>query len=195
MGPVDRSEGRRRGDRAVAAVDVPPELAAREWVEREIAESVLRQLGVAVLICGNEHDARDVLADVALRMLRRARKTAICDPDAYARRAIANEAIDLARSRRRAEKWRARTSETRGTDDSLERAADALTVRAALKKLTPKYRVVVVLRYFADASEAEIARMIDIPVGTVKSRLSRGLDELRGILAPSQPTDPRAENR
>ena len=52
------------------------------------------------------------------------------------------------------------------------------SVRAALDRLTPKHREVLVLRYFADLSEVQIARIVGVPVGTVKSRASRAISAL-----------------
>lgn len=53
----------------------------------------------------------------------------------------------------------------------------------ALSMLDTKYRSVVVLRYFGDLSCEEIARAVDIPLGTVKSRLHYALKSLRSIYA------------
>ena len=57
-------------------------------------------------------------------------------------------------------------------------------VRAALAQLREDYRVVVVLRFYQGFSLSEIAEALDIPLGTVKSRLSAGVDRLRTVLAP-----------
>jgi RNA polymerase sigma factor (sigma-70 family) len=56
---------------------------------------------------------------------------------------------------------------------------------AALDRLPPQQRVVLVLRVVEDLSEDETAAMLGVPRGTVKSRLSRGLDALRAIVEPS----------
>jgi RNA polymerase sigma-70 factor, ECF subfamily len=53
---------------------------------------------------------------------------------------------------------------------------------AALARLTPERRVVVVLRHLLDYRPHEIAPILEIPVGTVNSRLARGMDELRTML-------------
>lgn len=57
---------------------------------------------------------------------------------------------------------------------------------AALRTLPDHQREVVILRYCQELSLAEIAQTLDIPIGTVKSRLSLGLKRLRGVMeAPS----------
>jgi RNA polymerase sigma-70 factor, ECF subfamily len=51
-------------------------------------------------------------------------------------------------------------------------------VLAALAALSPEHRAVIVLRYLLEYSPGEISRALDIPRGTVNSRLRRGLDTL-----------------
>jgi RNA polymerase sigma factor (sigma-70 family) len=55
----------------------------------------------------------------------------------------------------------------------------------ALASLSPRERVVIVLRYFFDMAEADVARELDLSVGTVKSLNSRGLAKLRISADPS----------
>jgi len=54
------------------------------------------------------------------------------------------------------------------------------TVKRLLKSLAPAYREVLHLRFFQDQSYEEIAELCHLPLGTVKSRLKRGLDYLAG---------------
>jgi len=66
-----------------------------------------------------------------------------------------------------------------------DQAADHETfalVEAALDKLNPKFRAVVVLRDIEDLSYEEIATVLDVSIGTVKSRILRGREGLRKIL-------------
>lgn len=60
--------------------------------------------------------------------------------------------------------------------------AEQQAVRQAIGELSEKLRVVVILRYYSDLPYAEIARVLDIPLGTVKSRLDLGIRTLRRIL-------------
>ena len=57
-------------------------------------------------------------------------------------------------------------------------------VRAALAQLREEYRVVLLLRFYQGFSLQEIAETLQIPLGTVKSRLSVGVHRLRSVLAP-----------
>jgi RNA polymerase sigma factor (sigma-70 family) len=79
-----------------------------------------------------------------------------------------------------------------GTDPT--DAADVrLVLRAALLKLPPRQRAVLVLRFFEDHTEAEAADLLDVTVGTVKSQAAKGLARLRAI-APEL-ADPYLQER
>jgi RNA polymerase sigma-70 factor, ECF subfamily len=90
-------------------------------------------------------------------------------------RIVVNRAIDAARAR----SVRAETS----LDETLAAPAEAppadRTVLIALSALPPEQRAVVVLRYLLEYTPGEIARLLDLPRGTVNSRLRRGLDAMR----------------
>lgn len=98
-------------------------------------------------------------------------------------RIVVNRAIDWARSH---ELRRELT-----TDGIAELAAEPLphtasrpseTTLAALARLSPEQRAVVVLRHLLDFTPSEIARALDLPQGTVNSRLRRGLDDLHELV-------------
>jgi RNA polymerase sigma factor (sigma-70 family) len=63
------------------------------------------------------------------------------------------------------------------------RALDAKAVVDALSQIEPTYRTAVELFYLGELSYKEIAQALEIPIGTVMSRLSRGKEQLKGILA------------
>ena len=76
------------------------------------------------------------------------------------------------------------------TDDGLDTLAapdatmdfEAQPVAAAIRALPEHQRVAILLRYYQDLSLAEIAQTLNIPIGTVKSRLSLGVQRLRSLL-------------
>ena len=64
-------------------------------------------------------------------------------------------------------------------------AGDDLVLWQALQHLPPRHRAAIVLRYYLDLPEAEVARLLGVPVGTVKSWTHRGLARLRDRLGPT----------
>jgi RNA polymerase sigma-70 factor, ECF subfamily len=90
-------------------------------------------------------------------------------------RIVVNRAIDAARVRA----VRAETA----LDETIAASADPATldrsVLDALAALPPEQRAVVVLRYLLEYTPGEIAKLLDLPRGTVNSRLRRGLDAMR----------------
>ena len=95
---------------------------------------------------------------------------------------MTNRAIDWTRSR-------AARHEVDHEPGELEAGAAASAagyseeVLGALASLSPEHRAVVVLRYVLDYTPGEIALLLDLPRGTVNSRLRRALDELAGEVA------------
>lgn len=69
------------------------------------------------------------------------------------------------------------------TDPSALRLIDARTILDALKKVDETYRTALELFYLGELSYKEIAAILEIPIGTVMSRLSRGKDQLKAMLA------------
>ncbi|NIM93535.1 MAG: sigma-70 family RNA polymerase sigma factor [Anaerolineales bacterium] len=60
-----------------------------------------------------------------------------------------------------------------------DKLAENQAIDQALSRLSDKLRVVIILRYFLDLSYSEIAQVLDLPLGTVKSRLNMGLKKVR----------------
>lgn len=73
--------------------------------------------------------------------------------------------------------------------------ADRFAIDAALADLPEDYRVAVVLRDVADLDYDEIAAVLDVPVGTVKSRIARGRARLVGALGNQDPPERRPTDR
>lgn len=98
-------------------------------------------------------------------------------------RIVVNRAIDVSRRERRCESLK-ETETLFGpwSDDDVLRDRDLLDAVAALAQ---ERRTVVALRYWAQHSPAEIAEILDLPLGTVHSRLARALTELRSRLEVS----------
>ena len=99
-------------------------------------------------------------------------------------RIVVNRAIDWSRARtlRREVAQAAEPAADRATEAN-EHFAD---LEAALWDLSAEHRAVVVLRYLLDYTPGEIARMLELPRGTVNSRLRRALDRLATTLAEEE---------
>ena len=93
-------------------------------------------------------------------------------------RIAVNRAIDWARARA----LRRETSAVEGTDefDTGDLGTFSHGVAAGLSSLNAEHRAVIVLRYLLEYTPGEIADLLELPRGTVNSRLRRGLDALQG---------------
>jgi RNA polymerase sigma factor (sigma-70 family) len=158
-------------------VDKEDEHAFVEFVG-EFGDELLR---IGVLLTSDLRLAEDVYQETLQRLA--ANWSQINNPRAFSRRVIHNVVVDMARSRSR----RPRESQLKATFDTSDpSASDALTATeirpalfAALDTLTPSQRAVVVLRYFDDRSESEVAELLGISVGSVKATASRAMGVLR----------------
>jgi RNA polymerase sigma-70 factor (ECF subfamily) len=103
---------------------------------------------------------------------------------------VANRAIDWSRARaaRRESTAPAADASDLPSPPEVPVGRYSQEVLAALAALSPEHRAVIVLRYLLEYSPGEIARALDLPRGTVNSRLRRGLDALESRL---RETDPR----
>jgi RNA polymerase sigma-70 factor (ECF subfamily) len=95
-------------------------------------------------------------------------------------RITVNRSIDFARARA----LRGEASLPESTEAAAPQGAEiSEELIAALADLPPEFRAVVVLRYVLEYTPGEIGEMLDLPRGTVNSRLRRGLDRLRPVVA------------
>lgn len=138
-----------------------------------------RLVRAAMLLGCSPTDAEDVVQAALIRCYRHWEKVErAADPDAYAYRVLLNCLSD---SRQRAWRREQPTSEVSGPEPpavATDAVASRMVLVTALRALSEERRIALVLRYFADLSERQIAQATDVPIGTVKSRLSRGLAEL-----------------
>jgi RNA polymerase sigma-70 factor (sigma-E family) len=119
--------------------------------------------------------AEEIVQDAFVQLYRR--WTSVREPAAYLRIAVVNGCRSWGRRRG----LHGRQRPQRRPELVLE--GDALAVREALRVLSPRQRAAVVLRYFEDLPEAEIAHVLGCRPGTVKSLLSRSMTKLKGALS------------
>lgn len=141
---------------------------------------------LAYLLVSDADLAEDIVAEAFTKVYRRWAKGEVRDVGAYLRRAVANEANSKLRRRyrERAEALR-RSGDDRGVRAVDDGAADRDEVWQALARLPERQREAIVLRYYEDLPENEVAEILGVSVGTVKSQVSRGLDRLSAILEPA----------
>ena len=105
------------------------------------------------------------------------------DPDAYVRQIVVNENRNRFRRHRVAERLTDSPPESglaaAAWADTTRRYEDRSALTAALQRLGPRQRAVIVLRYWIDLTEHETAAVLNCSVGTVKSQASRALAALR----------------
>ncbi|MEU9985906.1 SigE family RNA polymerase sigma factor [Streptomyces sp. NPDC048045] len=140
-------------------------------------------LRTAVLLTGGDrHAAEDLLQNALVRAAGRWQR--IDEPEAYVRRILYRQQIGRWRLKwPRREVTVAELPEGAAAPDVSGAAEARLVVRTALAKLTARQRTVLVLRYFEDLPEADVARLLGCSVGTVRSTTHRSLARLR-TLAP-----------
>ncbi len=136
-------------------------------------------------LLGAGPDAEDVVQEAwvkAYRSLGRFRTTEPFRP--WLLRIVANEAHNHHRAavRRGARERRVLQAELLDPAGEVADREDRERLLRAVGQLPDRLRTVVTCRYLLELDEAETARVLAIPKGTVKSRLSRGLAQLRGVL-------------
>jgi RNA polymerase sigma-70 factor (sigma-E family) len=137
-------------------------------------------LRFAHVLCGDPHLAADLVQDALERAgLAWRRIQRQDDPEGYVRRTIVNCFINHRRARRR-ERLVAEPPD-RVEPPSPHRPADD-EMWQLLATLPPQQRTVLVLRYYEDLSEAQIADILGCAIGTVKSNSSRAMAKLRTAL-------------
>jgi RNA polymerase sigma-70 factor (sigma-E family) len=136
-----------------------------------------RLLRTAWLVCGDPVAAEELVQAALEKVYLRWGRIEPGQELAYTRRVVLNHHIDT--RRRRTRERLTDTPPDAGREDVHEDTAFLLRV---LSRLTDRERQVVVLRYYADLSEADTAAALGVSLGTVKSTASRGLAHLREVL-------------
>ncbi|GAA3579436.1 SigE family RNA polymerase sigma factor [Nonomuraea rosea] len=142
-------------------------------------------LRTAVLLTGNWHTAEDLVQSCLSRLYRVwPRLDTSSDPDAYLRRIMVNTYRSWWRARWRREIPRAELPDLPDPADVGEAGAVAEDVRGALAKLPVRQRTALVLRFFADLPESEVAGLMGCSAGSVKTHTHRGLRAMRRLIPP-----------
>jgi len=162
---------------------VPATDQARDSFGDFVAAALPGLLRFGHVLTGDPRKAEDLVQEALARTLRRWRTVRHDNAVAYVRRVMVNTHINRWR------RWEARVQlgevpESCADDPALRRSEDWDLLRRALSRLPVRQRTVLVLRYFEDLPEAEIAQLMGCQPGTVKSQAARALAALRPLLQP-----------
>jgi RNA polymerase sigma-70 factor, ECF subfamily len=170
------------------------EVAAYEELVRRYEEPAFR---AALFVCGDADEARDAAQEGFVRAwqaLPRFRPGA--EPRPWLMRIVVNAARNRRRGSGRRSGLALRVAQDRPSDAAApspevavlagERRVELL---AAIGKLRDDDRLAIGLRWFAELGEAEMAAVLGVPRGTVKSRLSRAMGRLRAVMAEGKTDD------
>ncbi|GGJ97196.1 DNA-directed RNA polymerase sigma-70 factor [Streptomyces camponoticapitis] len=146
-------------------------------------------LRTAVLLSGGDrHAGEDLLQNALIKAAGRWHR--IDEPEAYVRQILYRQQVSRWRLKGRRKELTVADPPDPGVDARTASGADGtgaaelrLVMRDALSRLTARQRAVLVLRYFEDLPEADVARLLGCSVGTVRSTTHRSLARLR-VLAP-----------
>ncbi|WP_338897111.1 SigE family RNA polymerase sigma factor [Streptomyces sp. TG1A-60] len=152
-----------------------------------------RLVRTAHMLTGDFHEAEDLVQTTLVKVYARWWRIPRDDVDFYVRRSLVNNNISRVRKRRVAHLLtpflpeRVHERQAGHADSVAQRAA----VRQALAALSARQRSVLVLRFWEDLTENEIAQLLGCSPGTVKTHVRRGLQTLRGhpVFAPVPHTD------
>ncbi len=153
-------------------------------------EAVFR---LCYLLLGDPDDAEDVAQETFLRAWNHLKRF---DPTRPLRPWLLSIASNLASNRRRSagrylaaltRAFRNEQSSSPSTEEKSARHMEASELWKAVQNLNAPDRQVIYLRYFLDLPVAETAEVLQVAEGTVKSRLSRALERLRGIIQQDFP--------
>jgi RNA polymerase sigma-70 factor (ECF subfamily) len=177
-----------------------------EWIERARRGDVLaydelvhryRDVAVrtATVVGGGADDAEDATQEAFVKAYAALGRFRVGSPfKPWLLRIVANEARNRRRSAGRRASLAVRAAEDRPSDGAAPSPEAAVLdherrtqLAAALSRLRDEDREIIGARYLLDLSEAETAEMLGLPKGTVKSRLSRALGRLRGVLTELDP--------
>ena len=154
------------------------QVRAFEVFVNESGDALLR---TATLLTSDRHAAEDLYQETLHRLF--THWSRVDNPGGFCRRVLHNLVVDLARARQRRPRELELYDNYDGTDPQSGDPAAAAELRpavlAALDTLTVHQRSVVVLRYFEDLSQDEVAELLGVSPGTVKSTASRAVAQLR----------------
>jgi RNA polymerase sigma-70 factor (sigma-E family) len=144
----------------------------------------------ATMLVRDPFEGAELAQEALARVYARWGRVRLGSPAAYARQTVVNLVRSAHRARkirsvRRVPEWAAAGTKAEGVDS----VHDSVRLGRALEQLPPIRRATLLLRFYEDMTEKEIAHVLDRPVGTVKSDIHRALRQLRPLLEETQTGD------
>ncbi|MER5943516.1 SigE family RNA polymerase sigma factor [Streptomyces sp. uw30] len=136
-----------------------------------------------LLTGGDRHRAEDLLQESLVKLWFVWAKVGEEAPEPYVRKVMARAAARSARRRWWGERPVEQVPDMAVTGDVSATVAERSRLEAALAQLTARQRAAVVLRYYQDLPDRQVAEALGCPVGTARSHAARGVARLRQILA------------
>jgi RNA polymerase sigma-70 factor (ECF subfamily) len=174
----------------------PGQQRQSELALRELYDATSAKLyGLAVKVTGNRQWAEDVLQEAFLHIWRSAGdyRATLSPPMAWMGMIVRSRALDFLRRRTSeradsAQELDEMISETVAGEspdpmDTTQASEQAWALHECLRKLEARQREVLSLAYLRDLSHSELSEQLKLPLGTVKTWIRRGLDQLRGCMA------------
>lgn len=161
-----------------------------DGLEFLVARYQAKAIRTAFLVIQDQAKAEDVVQETFLRLYQRIDRFDISRPfEPYLLRSVVNTALNSARHAARhvsleheVEKVEGLLSEAASVESEVEYDQLKQRIIAALARLEPRQRAVVVQRYYLEMSEKEMAAALGIPSGTIKWLLNAGRAKLRKLL-------------
>lgn len=183
-------------ERVASRLAHPGRQADSERALRELYEQTASRLfGLAMKIVGRREWAEDVLQEAFITVWRSAAdyRATLSPPLAWMGMIVRSRGLDFLRRRasERADVMQdlddgvqeTVAGDGPGPADTTEASEQAFALNECLRKLEARQREVVVLAYLRDLSHSELAAQLRLPLGTVKTWIRRGLEQLRGCMA------------
>ena len=158
-------------------------------------------------ITGNEADAADAAQEAMIAVVRGlTRFDGRSAFGTWVYRIATNASLDELRRRRRRPQLSGRAQDIGTGKDMpeqidhdgglrIDHIADRIEIDAALAELPEDFRVPVVLRDVADLDYSEIAEVLNVPIGTIKSRIARGRAQVAAMISQANGNQQRGSNR
>lgn len=155
-------------------------MADRSAFDDYVRERWTPLVRTAALLTGDRHAAEDLAQEALVRAARHWHRVDPATADAYVRRILYTRSVDAWRWRRH-QPDPAPPQADRSALDAMPDSDTRLTLAGALRRLTPRQRAVLVLRFYEDRTEVQTAAMLGCSVSTVKSQTRHSLARLREL--------------